>query len=99
MAGVFISYRREDTSGEANHLASDLVDELGRANVFIDIDTISPGVDFERRIDEALTTCDVVLVLIGDRWLTSRTRRADAASTPRATSCASRSPRRSTART
>ncbi len=69
MAGVFISYRREDTSGEANHLAADLSDQLGRDQVFIDIDTISPGVDFERRIDEALTTCDLVLVLIGNRWL------------------------------
>ncbi len=69
MPGVFISYRREDTSGEANHLAADLAEELGRDQVFIDIDTISPGVDFERRIDEALTTCDMVLVLIGRRWL------------------------------
>src|SRR5688572_10918579 len=69
MAGIFISYRREDTSGEANHLASDLTERLGRDSVFIDIDAISPGVDFEQRIDSALGSCEVVLVLIGDRWL------------------------------
>lgn len=69
MAGIFINYRREDTSGEAAHLAADLGEELGISRVFIDIDTIGPGVDFVQRIDSALTTVDVVLVLIGDRWL------------------------------
>jgi hypothetical protein len=69
MAGIFISYRREDTSGEASHLAADLTSELGRRHVFIDIDTIGPGVDYAQSIDGALTAADVVLVLIGDRWL------------------------------
>jgi hypothetical protein len=69
MAGIFISYRREDTSGEASHLAADLADEVGRRQVFIDIDTIGPGVDFAQSIDSALTSCEVVLILIGDRWL------------------------------
>jgi hypothetical protein len=69
MAGVFISYRREDTSGEASHLAADLGDALGNRQVFIDVDTIGPGVDYVKRIDGALTECEVVLVLIGDRWL------------------------------
>jgi hypothetical protein len=41
-AKVFISYRRDDTSGEAGHLAADLRKQLGRVNVFIDIDTIAP---------------------------------------------------------
>ncbi len=69
MAGIFISYRREDTSGEATHLAADLGEELGRRQVFIDIDTISPGTDYTQSIDGALTAAEVVLVLIGDRWL------------------------------
>jgi hypothetical protein len=71
MAGIFISYRREDTSGEANHLASDLAEELGRDRVFIDIAAISPGVDFEQRIESALGSCEVVLVLIGNGWLSA----------------------------
>ncbi len=69
MAGVFISYRRDDTAGEATHLAADLSRALGRDGVFIDIDTISAGVDFVERIDDALAQCEFVLVLIGDRWL------------------------------
>jgi hypothetical protein len=69
MAGIFISYRREDTSGEASHLAADLGEQIGKRQVFIDIDTIGPGVDYTQSIDGALTSAEVVLVLIGDRWL------------------------------
>lgn len=69
MSGVFISYRRDDTSGQADHLAADLGRELGRSEVFIDIDAIGPGVDFTEHIEGALTTCDLVLVMIGKNWL------------------------------
>ena len=69
MPSIFISYRREDTSGEAGHLAGDLRSRFGRSNVFIDIDAISPGADFEQRIADALDGCQVTLVLIGSRWL------------------------------
>lgn len=68
---VFISYRREDTSGEAGHLAEDLAERFGRASIFMDVNSISPGVNFEERIEHALAACQVTLVLIGDRWLTS----------------------------
>jgi len=66
---IFISYRRDDTSGEAGHLAADLRKRFGRENVFIDIDTIAPGVDFETRISQALSACRVTFVLIGNNWL------------------------------
>lgn len=69
MPSIFISYRREDTSGEAGRLAEDLESHFGRSSIFMDIDSISPGVNFEERIDGALTACEVALVLIGDRWL------------------------------
>jgi len=73
MPNIFISYRREDTSGDAGHLASDLCDRFGRDNVFIDIDAISGGADFEQRIQHALDRSRVTFVLIGDRWLTVTT--------------------------
>lgn len=69
MPSIFISYRREDTSGEAGHLAADLRARFGRSHVFIDTDAIDPGADFEARIDQALSTCDVAFVLIGKEWL------------------------------
>jgi hypothetical protein len=69
MSGVFISYRRDDTSGESDHLAADLSRALGRDEVFIDIDAIAPGVDFAEHIDSSLKTCGLVLVMIGKDWL------------------------------
>lgn len=73
MPSVFISYRRDDTSGHAGRLADALGARFGRRRVFMDIDAISPGVDFEERINQALASCDAALVLIGDDWLTLRT--------------------------
>jgi TIR domain len=66
---IFVSYRRDDTSGQAGHLAGDLRKRFGRENVFIDVDTIAPGTDFEQQIHRALDVCRVTLVLIGPRWL------------------------------
>jgi len=78
---IFISYRREDTSAVAGRLGDELTSRFGRSSVFIDIDSIPPGADFERRITNALDLCDVAFVLIGDRWLTATlpdgTRRLD----------------------
>ncbi len=81
MPSIFISYRREDTAGQAGRLAEALSSRFGRGSVFMDIDTISPGADFERRINEALESCQLALIMIGQRWLTLRnldgTRRID----------------------
>ncbi len=82
MPSIFISYRREDTGGEANHLSEALSSRFGSSKVFIDIAAIDPGVDFERRIQQALDSCQLALVLIGPSWLTLKTdageRRIDA---------------------
>jgi hypothetical protein len=69
MAGIFISYRREDSKAYAGRLYDDLVARLGPDRVFIDIDTLRPGVDFVKSLDEAIRSCDAVLALIGPRWL------------------------------
>src|SRR5262249_19543857 len=39
------------------------------SNVFMDIDSLAPGIDFVNSLDAALTRCDVMLVLIGPTWL------------------------------
>nr|CAA6830710.1 MAG: Unknown protein [uncultured Thiotrichaceae bacterium] len=71
MRGVFISYRRDDTAGEARALCKDLVACLGKNSVFMDVDSIALGKDFRKVLDERLKSCDVMLVLIGDEWLTT----------------------------
>lgn len=70
MSGIFISYRRDDTSGHAGRLYDRLSDRFGEDRVFIDIDTIEPGVDFFEAIQDAVGSCDALIVLIGKRWLT-----------------------------
>src|SRR5262249_49807853 len=40
-------------------------------HVFMDVDTIEPGIDFADAIQHAVSTCDVLLVLIGPAWLRS----------------------------
>ena len=39
----------------------------------MDIDSIPPGVDFEEHVRDEIEICDVVLVLIGDDWLSAAT--------------------------
>jgi formylglycine-generating enzyme required for sulfatase activity len=70
VSGIFISYRREDSSGWAGRLSHALRKNFGADQVFIDINTIEPGVVYTAVTEEWLTSCDVVLVLIGPRWLT-----------------------------
>lgn len=69
MAGIFINYRREDSSGWAGRLSRDLVASLGGDEVFADIADIEPGVDFAETIAKKLASVDVLLAVIGPRWL------------------------------
>jgi hypothetical protein len=84
MSGVFISYRREDSIGYAGRLFDILSIRFGRENTYMDLDTIRGGEDFAAVIEEKISLCDVLLAVIGDRWLTSAgengSRRLDMAS-------------------
>jgi hypothetical protein len=68
---VLISYRREDSAGYAGRLYDSLAERFGRDQVFIDIDAIEPGVDFTEVIAREVSSSDVVLVVIGPRWLSA----------------------------
>ena len=72
MGSVFISYRREDSQGEARALFQDLVARLGRDAVFMDVDSIALGRDFRDVLQDRLATCDLMLVLIGREWLAGK---------------------------
>jgi hypothetical protein len=76
MATVFICYRRDDSAAYAGWLRSVLVEAFGATRVFMDIDAIRPGEDFEQRIQKTLDAADAVLVLIGPRWLEIRSKDA-----------------------
>ena len=68
MSAIFISYRRSDSEGEAGRLADDLSRRFGEAAVFMDVDTIRPGRDFRKAIDESIRSCNVLLALVGPDW-------------------------------
>src|SRR6266542_2312513 len=68
--GIFVSYRRHESSHLAGRLYDRLADRFGEGQVFIDVDTIEPGVDFAEEISRAVATCKVLLAVIGPNWLT-----------------------------
>jgi TIR domain len=65
---VFLSYRRADSQATAGRMAQFLdavpvVDE-----VFLDVDGIAPGENFETRIQDTLAQVSHAFVLIGPQW-------------------------------
>jgi len=66
---IFLSYRRKDTAGAAGRLHDYLEKEFSADMVFKDIHDIGLGTDFRKAIGKTLMDCKVVLVLIGDRYV------------------------------
>jgi hypothetical protein len=74
---VFISYRRADTANQAAWLADRLAGHFGRQQIVRDVDSIQLGNDFADVIAAAVTSCDVLLALIGHQWLAAAAGPAD----------------------
>jgi hypothetical protein len=70
--GVFISYRRDDTKGFAGALLRDFNKRIGSDLVFMDTEDIQGGTDFPSVLVEAVKSSEVVLALVGPRWLEAR---------------------------
>lgn len=66
---IFLNYRRDDTAGHAGRLYDALAARFGRDSVFIDIDAIDLGAAYAEVIHDAVTSCDVVIAMIGRNWL------------------------------
>jgi hypothetical protein len=66
----FVSYRRDDAAGTAGRIYDRLIEKYGPRNVFRDVDTIHAGENFTKAIDEAISSCDVLVAVIGPQWLT-----------------------------
>jgi hypothetical protein len=65
---IFISYRRADTDADANALYQTLAAHFGDGSIFKDVDNIPIGSNFRLVISEALSSTDVMLVLVGPGW-------------------------------
>ena len=75
---IFLAYRREDTKGITGRIFDRLQSHFGKTSVFIDVETILPGLDFRQHIERTLDRCDVLVAIIGPHWTG-----ADASNQPR----------------
>ena len=75
-AKIFVNYRRDDVPGDARGVRDGLAAKFGKASVFMDVDNLLVGQRFDIELAKALDTCDVLIAVIGPRWmelLTART--------------------------
>jgi hypothetical protein len=66
---IFICYRREDTRWVAGRIYDCLIRKFGKDAIFRDIESTPIGIDYRQHIDSVLQQCSVVLVIVGDKWL------------------------------
>jgi len=67
---VFISYRRDDSAYAAGRLYDRLCEHFGEENIFMDVEGLQPGEDFVSKLEQSVSACDVLIALIGQKWLT-----------------------------
>jgi tetratricopeptide (TPR) repeat protein len=67
---VFVSYRVDDSLAVASTLARELERALSHGTVFLDHRSLEPGTPWPAHLRDEIRRADVVLVLIGLRWLT-----------------------------
>ena len=68
-SGIFISYRRSDSKSDARSICQRLERTFGKGKVFIDVDSIRPGKNFQSVLKHDLEKCAGMVVVIGPRWL------------------------------
>jgi len=74
---AFINYRREDSGAYAGRIQDRLAPEFGRGNLFMDVDSIPIGADFVKTLGDEVGKCNVLLAVIGPKWLDVRDENGD----------------------
>ena len=69
MPKIFISYRRNDSAPSTGRIYDRLEGHFGQGQVFMDVDTIRPGLDFVEVVEQAVGSCDALIAVIGREWL------------------------------
>ena len=65
---IFLNYRREESQWVAGRLHDRLVTAFGKDRIFTDVDSIGPGQDFTKVLEDAVGNCRVLLAIIGQSW-------------------------------
>jgi len=71
-AKIFINYRRDDTIAIAGRLHDRLAEAFGRDNLFMDVDNIPVGINFEDYLNNQVAQCDAMLSVIGPSWVNAK---------------------------
>ena len=71
-AKIFINYRRDDSAAIAGRLHDRLAETFGRDNLFMDVDNIPVGINFEEYLNKQVAQCDAMLSVIGPSWLNAK---------------------------
>jgi hypothetical protein len=61
--------RRDDDAAAAARVSDGLASRFGKANLFIDVDSLYAGQRFDEELATALAACDVLIAVIGQRWM------------------------------
>jgi hypothetical protein len=74
---IFINYRKAESSGWAHLLFDRLAAQFGAENVFLDQVTLEPGMKWLQDIRARSADCAALIALIGPRWASTMTERAE----------------------
>ena len=66
---IFISYRRNDGAEAAERLKKRIEQKFPGDCVFIDVHDVGPGSEFDVQISKEVSNCDILLAVIGPKWL------------------------------
>ncbi len=66
---IFISYRRDDDPAFAARVRDGLAAKFGQAALFMDVDNLLAGQRFDDELAKALKECDVLVAILGTRWM------------------------------
>jgi TIR domain len=66
---IFISYRRADSDTISQQVYDHLVNYFGDDMITMDVDTFKAGIDFREQITDFIRQSDIVLAVIGPRWV------------------------------
>jgi hypothetical protein len=66
---IVVSYRRDASKAITRRIFDRLIQSFGKETVLRDIDNIPVGSDFRERIRSVLRESDILLVIVGPRWL------------------------------
>ncbi len=66
---IFINYRRDDDPAAAARVRDGLAEKFGKSALFMDVDNLLAGQRFDQELAKALSVCDVLVAVIGTKWM------------------------------